>query len=169
MNTFIRIAGVVKESIVDGPGLRYVVFAQGCKHNCKGCHNPHTHSFEGGSIIRVDDIISQMKANPLLDGITLSGGEPFEQAECFAKLAKKAKANGYDVMTYTGYAYEAILKYKHERAGWDELFENSDVIVDGKYEENKRNLMLSYRGSENQRIIDVEQSIVLNKIVQLDI
>ncbi|KNY29976.1 anaerobic ribonucleoside-triphosphate reductase activating protein [Pseudobacteroides cellulosolvens] len=169
MSKFIRIAGVVKESIVDGPGLRYVVFAQGCKHNCKGCHNPHTHSFEGGSIVEVDSIISEMKANPLLDGITLSGGEPFEQAECFGQLAKKAKANGYDVMTYTGYSYEDILKCKNERVGWDELFENSDVIVDGKYEENKRNLMLSYRGSENQRIIDVGQSIALNKIVQIDI
>lgn len=169
MSMIVRIAGVVKESIVDGPGIRYVVFSQGCRHNCRGCHNPHTHSFEGGSIIEVDNIISEMKRNPLLDGITLSGGEPFEQAESFAQLAKKARANGYNVMTYTGYSYEDILKYKHERAGWDELFENSDVIVDGRYEENKRNLMLSYRGSENQRIIDVGQSIALNKIVQIDI
>ena len=99
MGTVIRIAGVVKESIVDGPGIRYVVFAQGCKHNCKGCHNPHTHSFEGGSIVEVDSIISEMKRNPLLDGITLSGGEPFEQAEGFAVLAQKARANGYDVIT----------------------------------------------------------------------
>jgi len=169
MSALIRIAGVVKESIVDGPGIRYVVFAQGCKHNCKGCQNPHTHSFEGGSIVEVDSIISEMKRNPLLDGITLSGGEPFEQAEGFAQLAKKARGNGYNVITYTGYTYEDILRCKHQRSGWDELIENSDIIVDGRYEENKRNLMLSFRGSENQRIIDVAQSVELNKIVQIEI
>jgi anaerobic ribonucleoside-triphosphate reductase activating protein len=169
MSVYIRIAGVVKESIVDGPGIRYVVFSQGCRHNCRGCHNPHTHSFDGGSVIDVDTVISEMRRNPLLDGITLSGGDPFEQAEGFAQLAGKARACGYNVMTYTGYSYEDILKYKCERPGWDELFDNSDVIVDGRYEENKRNLMLSYRGSENQRVIDVGQSIALNKIVQIDI
>ncbi|HEY9062753.1 MAG TPA: anaerobic ribonucleoside-triphosphate reductase activating protein [Pseudobacteroides sp.] len=169
MSVFIRIAGVVKESIVDGPGIRYVIFSQGCRHNCRGCHNPHTHSFDGGSLVDVDAIINEMRKNPLLDGITLSGGEPFEQAEGFAQLARKARDCGYSVMTYTGYSYEHILKYRHQRSGWDELFENSDVIVDGKYEENKRNLMLSYRGSENQRVIDVGQSIAMNKVVQIDI
>ena len=156
MENVIRIAGVVKESIVDGPGIRFTVFAQGCKHDCPGCHNPHTHDFEGGSFIEVEEILSQMKANPLLDGITLSGGEPFEQAEAMGILAQEAKILGYNVMTYTGYTFEYILQNKDKKTGWDKLLSHTDTLVDGKFELQKRNLLLRFRGSENQRIIDVK-------------
>ena len=156
MENVIRIAGVVKESIVDGPGIRFTVFAQGCKHNCPGCHNPHTHDFEGGSFIEVEEILSQMKANPLLDGITLSGGEPFEQAEAMGILAQEAKILGYNVMTYTGYTFEYILQNKDKKTGWDKLLSHTDTLVDGKFELQKRNLLLRFRGSENQRIINVK-------------
>ncbi len=109
MKDKIRIAGIIKESIVDGPGIRFVVFTQGCKHDCSGCQNPDTHQFDKGEIVEVDEIINQIKRNPLLDGITLSGGEPFEQAEVCADIGKKVKEFGHSVMTYTGYTYEYIL------------------------------------------------------------
>lgn len=162
----IKVAGIVKESIVDGPGIRYVVFAQGCKHNCQGCHNPETHSFNGGSFVDTDDLIGQMKLNPLIDGITLSGGEPFEQAEAFGVLAMKAKKQGYNVITYTGYTYEYIQKNKEKISGWEELLNWTDILVDGKFEISQRSMMLKFKGSHNQRIIDVKQSMVMNEIIQ---
>lgn len=167
MSRSLRIAGIINESIVDGPGIRLVVFAQGCPHKCTGCHNPHTHDFEEGSLIEVDDVIMQMKNNPLLDGITLSGGEPFEQAEAFGELAAKARSHGYNVMTYTGYTYEYILEKMERRTGWAGLLANTDILVDGRFELEKRNLLLKFRGSENQRIIDVKRSIVENMVVQI--
>ncbi len=162
----IKVAGIVKESIVDGPGIRYVVFAQGCRHNCQGCHNPETHSFNGGSFVEIDELISQMKKNPLIDGITLSGGEPFEQAEAFGELAMKAKKHGYNVMTYTGHTYEHIQKNKDKINGWGKLLNWTDILVDGKFEISKKSMMLKFRGSYNQRLIDVKQSMVMDEIIQ---
>ncbi|MDF2524364.1 MAG: nrdG, partial [Clostridiales bacterium] len=106
MSTQLRISGIIKESIVDGPGIRLVIFAQGCRHHCPGCHNPETHSFEGGQLITIAEILGMMKRNPLLDGITLSGGDPFEQAAEFAELARETRKAGLNVVTYTGYTYE---------------------------------------------------------------
>lgn len=168
MATYIRIAGIIKESIVDGPGIRMVVFAQGCKHKCPGCHNPQTHSFEGGELVTVDSIIEQAKKNPLLDGITFSGGEPFEQAEAFTSLAREAKKLNLDIMTYTGYTYEYIIKNSYKHRGWDTLLNETDILVDGRYEEDKRNLLLKFRGSENQRLIDVKRSKEEKRIVVID-
>lgn len=162
----IRVAGIVKESIVDGPGIRLVVFTQGCKHNCLGCHNPHTHSFEGGEVVSVESIVSMVKENPLLDGITLSGGEPFEQAKALSKLAKIIKELGLNVVTYTGYTYEFIVSSFSEHTGWEELLENTDILIDGRFEIEKRNLALKFRGSENQRIIDIKRTMQEGKIIQ---
>ncbi|MDD3654010.1 MAG: anaerobic ribonucleoside-triphosphate reductase activating protein [Desulfotomaculaceae bacterium] len=167
MNTLIRVAGLIPESIVDGPGIRFVVFAQGCRHNCPGCHNPETHSFTGGHLVDINSILQQMRDNRLLDGITLSGGEPFEQAAAFAELAKKAKTFGYNVMTYTGYTYECILDGMNERAGWANLIKSTDILVDGKFDQARKSLLLPFRGSANQRIIDVKESFRTNKIIIL--
>lgn len=168
MDTYIRTAGLIKESIVDGPGIRLVVFAQGCKHNCPGCHNPETHSFDEGSLVTVDSIIEQAKRNPLLDGITFSGGEPFEQAQAFAVLARESHKLDLDVMTYTGYSYEYIIRNSSKHKGWEELLNETDILVDGKFELDKRNVLLKFRGSENQRIIDIKRSKAENRIVILD-
>lgn len=165
MGAKLRIAGTVNESIVDGPGIRLVVFTQGCRHNCPGCHNPDTHSFDGGSLMDIDDIIKKVKANPLLDGITLSGGEPFEQAPACAELGKKAQLAGLDVVTYTGYRYEYIVKNAGAREGWAELLQISDILIDGKFELDKKSLLLKFRGSRNQRIIDVKASKAAGKAV----
>lgn len=149
----IRIAGIVEESIVDGPGIRMVVFTQGCKHNCKGCHNPESHSFTGGYLMDIEEILEEIKANPLLDGITLSGGEPFEQWDVCSELAKEVKELGLNVVTYTGYSFEEILKID----GFRKLLLQTDTLIDGKYEEEEKSLLLQFRGSKNQRIIDVKR------------
>lgn len=165
----LRIAGIVEESVVDGPGIRFVVFAQGCRHNCPGCHNPSTHSFTGGRQVSVGSILEKIKRNPILDGITISGGEPFEQAKGFARLARESRLMGLNVMTYTGYTYEEIIGGSGCKAGWRELLEQTDILVDGRFEIAKRNLMLRFRGSENQRIIDVRRSIVENRVVTVGV
>lgn len=151
--TKIRIAGIAEESIVDGPGIRMVIFTQGCKHNCEGCHNPESHSFTGGELVEVDEIINRVKANPLLDGITLSGGEPFEQSEECSILAREVRKLGLNVVTYTGYTFEEILKNED----FKKLLLETDTLIDGKFEIEKRSLLLQFRGSKNQRIIDVRK------------
>ncbi len=159
MDKKIRLSGITKESIVDGLGFRYVVYAQGCNHNCKGCHNPSTHSFEGGKIMDIDNILNEIKKNPMLDGITCSGGECFEKAEQFAHIAKGVKSMGLNVWAYTGYTMEEILKAKDERNGWNDFIKHIDVLVDGEYQENKKDLSLCFRGSSNQRIIDMQRTL----------
>ena len=158
MNREIRLAGCINESIVDGPGIRMVLFAQGCNHHCPGCHNPETHSFTGGTLTRIEEIITQVKKNPLLDGITISGGEPFEQAEAFSLLAVQIKQMALNVVTYTGYTFEYLLEKSEENPGWLELLDATDLLVDGCFEIEKRNLLLKFRGSDNQRIIDVKKT-----------
>ena len=158
----IRVAGLTNDSIVDGPGLRYTVFTQGCPHHCPGCHNPQSHDFEGGEVRSTDDILTVIGENILLDGLTLSGGEPFMQAEACAALAKGAHELGLNVWCYTGYTYEALLKGKDE---WKQLLENIDVLVDGPFMLELRTLDARFRGSSNQRIIDVPSSLKSESIV----
>lgn len=146
-----RLSGIVEESIVDGPGLRYVLFTQGCPHHCKGCHNPQTHSFEGGFPFTAEAALAQMGENPLLSGITLSGGEPFAQAEALCAVAEGVQAMRKNVMTYTGYTFEALLARNDH---WtNRLLELTDILVDGPYMEDLRDLELHFRGSSNQRLL----------------
>lgn len=156
----LRLAGIVEDSIVDGPGLRLAVFAQGCPHRCRGCHNPQTHSYTSGMMVDIETIVERYHRNPLLDGVTLSGGEPFEQAEGFALLARRIRELGGHVVTYTGYTYETIVAKMEIRTGWKALLEATDWLIDGPFIEKRRNLALSFRGSDNQRIIDVPQSLL---------
>ncbi|MGM9977473.1 MAG: anaerobic ribonucleoside-triphosphate reductase activating protein [Clostridium sp.] len=165
MNKNIRLSGIAYESLVNGPGMRRVFFSQGCKHNCKGCFNPETHDFNGGEEKDMDELIKDVLEEPFLKGVTFSGGDPFEQADKFAYMAKNFKDNGLSVWSYTGYTYEYILEHKDEHKGWDELIKYLDVLVDGKFEEDKKEDGLKFRGSSNQRIIDVTNSLKENKIV----
>jgi anaerobic ribonucleoside-triphosphate reductase activating protein len=165
----IRLAAILKESLVNGPGLRRVLFSQGCPHNCKGCFSPHTHSYTDGVLINMDDIIEDIRKNPLLKGVTFSGGEPFEQADKFAYIAKEVKKMGLNIWCYTGYTFEYILENQHKRKGWSELLKYIDVLVDGKFEEDKKEEGLKFRGSSNQRIIDIKESIESLEVVALDI
>ena len=112
-----RIAGMIQDSIVDGPGFRFTLFTQGCPHDCEGCHNPETHDFSGGSEMSTDEIIRKLLSNPLTDGITFSGGEPFEQSEDCAVIAHAARKNGLNVWAYSGYTFEELLNYYLCRCG----------------------------------------------------
>ena len=160
----IRIADLVQESIVDGPGIRLVVFLQGCQHRCKGCHNPATWDFDGGRLIDTDEIIAMMDANPLLDGITLSGGEPFAQMVPCRELAEAAHERGLSVWCYTGYTWDALRgAYGYESF---ELLDHLDVLVDGPYIESQRTLELPWRGSRNQRLIDVQASLKTGHVME---
>lgn len=161
----IRIAGIEEESIVDGPGIRLVVFTQGCSHKCKGCHNPKTHNYHDGYDIEIDALIKKIKSNPLLDGITISGGEPFDQALLCSKLAKKVKELGLNVITYTGYTFEEIMSNVVNNEGYRDLMLETDILIDGRFEITQKDLTLPFRGSRNQRIIDVKNSIVRRKII----
>ncbi len=149
----LNIAGIVEESIVDGPGIRYVVFTQGCPHHCPGCHNPETHSFSGGHFMSVEDIFTQFQQDALLKGITFSGGEPFCQPEPLVELAKLVHGMGKDVAVFTGYTYEELIKM--EDPAIRVLLDETDLLIDGPYLEDLRNLELRFRGSENQRLIDM--------------
>lgn len=141
----IRIAGIAQDSIVDGEGIRLTIFVQGCPHHCPGCHNPETHDFNGGRDIDTADIIAMMDANPLLDGVTLSGGEPFCQPEACIEIAAAAHLKGLNVWCYTGYTLEELEGHP--------LLDEVDVLVDGRYMEEQRTLELPFRGSRNQRIV----------------
>ena len=160
-----RIASIIPNSIVDGPGIRLVVFAQGCSHHCPGCHNPDTHDPEGGYEEQIDNIVDMLNSDPLLSGITLSGGDPFEQTVECAKLAMKVRGIGKSVWTYTGYTYEQIMEHAKTDYTWQLLFEFSNVIVDGPFIQDLRSLELQFRGSSNQRIIDVKKTVEKGEIV----
>lgn len=164
----IRIAGIIRESVVDGPGIRFVVFAQGCKHNCKGCHNPNTHDLNAGKIINTDEIIAEIIKDPLLSGVTFSGGEPFLQAAAFADLAKKVHKLGLNIITYTGYEIETLISKMNSKNAWEDLLVNTDILVDGKFILEEKSLMLKFRGSKNQRVIDPVRSLKLNKAVEIE-
>ena len=148
-----RIANTVSDSIVDGPGLRFTVFTQGCRHHCPGCHNPDTHPFEGGREVSVEALAEQMCASPLTVGLTLSGGDPMEQAEECAALAKLAQERGLNVWTYTGYTYEGLLE--EGEPGRLRLLAHTDVLVDGPFVESRKSYDALFRGSCNQRLIDL--------------
>lgn len=148
----IRLAGVIESSINNGDGIRKVIFAQGCKHNCKGCFNPETHDFDGGYLCDTDKLIQRINEDYMIDGVTFSGGDPFEQASAFAEIAKNINKN-LTIWCYTGYIYEYLLEHKNEHEGWEELLNNINVLVDGKFEKDKKDRNLKYRGSSNQRII----------------
>lgn len=160
----LRIAGVVKESTVDGPGFRYVIFTQGCPHKCEGCHNPETHDFNGGKLVPIDKIVQDIKKNPLLAGVTISGGDPLMQAGQVAKLIDKLNKK-LTVMVYTGFTYEYLLKNSDDNNKYMDLLERTDILMDGKFVKELMDENLIFRGSSNQRAIDVKKSLKENKIV----
>lgn len=166
----IRIAGVIKESIVDGHGVRFVVFSQGCPHNCPGCQNPQTHDFSGGNIADTEKIVKAIMRDPLLSGVTFSGGEPFAQAKPFVQLAKEIRAANpsLDITAYSGYTFEELLNKSEADKDIAELLAQCDVLIDGKYIESERDLTLQFRGSRNQRLIDVKKSLEHGEAVLLE-
>lgn len=154
----LKISGTISDSIVDGPGLRYVIFTQGCPHGCPGCHNPQTHDFAGGTYADRETILDPLKENPILSGVTFSGGEPFAQPEPLVELAKEIKGLKKHLMVYSGYTYEELQKMAEHQTAVGELLDLADILVDGPYVEAQRDLTLQYRGSANQRVIDLKKT-----------
>ena len=156
------LAGIAGDSIVDGPGIRTTIFAQGCPHHCPGCHNPETWAFGEGTAVPVEAVLEIVRANPLCRGVTFSGGEPFSQAEAFSRLGRLLKEEGYEVASYTGYTFEQLLGGTLEQRA---LLETVDVLIDGPFVQGERSLELSFRGSRNQRILNVPASLSAGQAV----
>lgn len=158
----LRLAAPLQEdSIVDGPGIRMVIWTQGCPHACVGCHNPQTHEMQAGFTVSTKDIIAQMRATQLQGGLTLSGGEPFLQSEELLPVVNAAKEMGLNIWAYSGFTYEQLLSNDKQKA----LLKEIDILVDGRFIESEKDYRLKFKGSKNQRIIDVQRSIIENTIV----
>ena len=165
-----RCAGLTPESIVDGPGYRFTVWTQGCLHHCEGCHNPQTWDMNGGFEADTDEVFEQITSDPLLDGVTLSGGDPFYQAKPMAELARKIKAfKGFplNLIVFTGFTFEELLAQGNDENGYLELLRECDYLIDGRFILSQRSLELKFRGSRNQRFIDVKRSLDLGQAVAL--
>jgi len=161
----IRLCGTEPESIVDGPGFRFVVFTQGCPHHCPGCHNPQSHDFDGGYETDTDKLYAAIAENKHLSGVTFSGGEPFCQIKPLARLGAQVKALGLNLMVYSGYTYEQLTAMPEA----EELLCLADILVDGRYVEARRDLTLLFRGSDNQRVIDVKKTRAAGKVTLCDL
>ena len=152
----IVIAGAKKHSLVDGPGVRYTLFMQGCPHNCKGCHNPDTHDINKGKILDVKDVYNDIITTRYIDGVTISGGDPFFQPEALRELLKMLKEQGLSIWCYSGWRFEDLLLNEKQA----KALKYVDVLVDGKFEEDKKSKECMFRGSTNQRIIDVQATLI---------
>ena len=159
----VRIAGITHESIVDGPGIRTTVFLQGCPHKCPGCHNPETHRTEGGHEASLLSILTEIQSDLLSEGVTFSGGEPFLQASQLIPLLAELKKAGRHIMAYSGYRWETLLLEESRLR----MLSYLDVLVDGPYLEHLRTLDEPFRGSSNQRIIDVPESLSKGQVTLL--
>ena len=157
------LAGITGDSIVDGPGIRTTVFTQGCPHHCPGCHNPETWEFGCGTEMAEETVLDIVRSNPLCKGVTFSGGEPFCQAEGLARLARMLKERGYEVAAYSGYTFEELLEGTPEQKG---LLATLDVLIDGPFLMEERSLELNFRGSRNQRILNVPASLAAGRAVE---
>ena len=159
----LNLSGIVSDSIVDGPGIRTTIFSQGCPHHCPGCHNPETWDFGCGTPMEEETLVKIVQSNPLCRGVTFSGGEPFAQAAGFARLAKLLKEKGYEVASYTGYTFEDLLSGSEDQKN---LLASIDILIDGPFVLSLKSLETVFRGSSNQRILDVKKSLAAGKAIQ---
>ncbi len=155
----VRLAGIARDSVTDGPGLRLVLFTQGCDHRCPGCHNPATWDFAGGTLYSLPELYALVKRYGYVDGVTFSGGEPFYQAAPLAALGRKIKKEGYTIVTYTGYFFEEILQRSGGERAFGDLLRVTDLLIDGPFLQEAKEASLAFRGSANQRLIDVPGSL----------
>lgn len=165
----IRIAGTVNDSIVDGPGIRFAIFTQGCPHHCEGCHNPQTHDFDAGELVTLECLLDKVKNNPLLDGVTYSGGEPFCQAKQLYLLGTEVKKLKMSIVTYTGYTYEYLIEHANAENYYNELLSVTDYLIDGQFVLAERDILLKFKGSSNQRIINVKKSLAEKKVIEAEL
>lgn len=157
----INLAGITYDSIVDGPGLRTTIFTQGCPHACVGCHNPETWSFENKDVRNIEEIIASILSTSN-KAVTFSGGEPFSQASACYKIASTLRNKGFNLWAYSGFSFEELLNGNEHQVNF---LKSLDVLVDGRFVLEQRSLTLLYKGSRNQRVIDVQKSLSTNSIV----
>ncbi len=165
MKDTIRLQGIIRESIVDGPGIRFVIFSQGCPHKCTDCHNPETHDFTGGYDCKIEKIIEAISENPNVDKVTFSGGEPTCQCEAFANIAAALKKRNIHILMYSGYTFEQLMERSKNEEDLRRLLKYVDVLIDGPYMKEDRDLTLKFRGSSNQRIINLPMSMEKEKVI----
>ncbi len=166
----IRLAsGLQKDSIVDGEGIRAVIWTQGCPHHCPGCHNPTTHDYNGGYLVEVDEIKKEINTLDDEVGVTFSGGDPFEQPEACYELAKYIHSVKLNVWCYTGYTFEELLKKSDTDSNVMNFLKEIDILVDGRFVEKLKSFEIKFRGSKNQRVIDVKKSLSNGKVILYDV
>ena len=166
---YIRLAADLQsDSIVDGPGLRTVIWTQGCAHHCKGCQNPQTWDFNGGGLVSVDDVLEAIDELEYQTGITFSGGDPMYQVEACDRIAAYCKDKGYNIWVYTGFTYEEVLKLSEKNPTYMDFLKKIDVLVDGRFILEQRDLNLLFRGSKNQRLMDMPKTLESGKVVLLN-
>ncbi len=159
----ISVLSIVEDTMVDGPGFRTSIYCAGCRHRCEGCHNPQSWDFSGGHAMTTDEIMRIIEADPFAN-VTFSGGDPMYQPEGFAELARAIRERTRKtIWCYTGFTFEQLLNNPRQRA----LLELIDVLVDGPFVKNLRDETLRFRGSRNQRLIDVPRSLEQGKAVEL--
>ena len=161
-------ADLQSDSIVDGPGLRTVIWTQGCSHKCEGCQNPQTWDFNGGGLVPLDMVYEAIDELEYQQGITFSGGDPMYQPYPCAKLAKYCKEKGYNIWVYTGFTYEEIMNMSKKDPIYLEFLKYVDVLVDGRFILKDKDLSKLFRGSKNQRLIDIPKTLKSKKIVLFD-
>ena len=168
-NDYIRLAADLQsDSIVDGPGLRTVIWTQGCAHHCPNCQNPQTWDFNGGGLVPITAVLEAIDELECQSGITFSGGDPMYQPEACNKIAEYCKNKGYNIWVYTGFTYEELLKMSKTKPIYKEFLSKIDVLVDGRFIMAERDLSLLFRGSRNQRLIDIPKTLKSNEIVLFD-
>ena len=165
MKIRLAVRDIQTDSIVDGEGVRSVIWTQGCIHNCKGCHNPGTHSFCGGVVLELEEVKKMIDSLEGQDGVTFSGGDPMEQPIACAELAKYCHSKGLDVWCYTGYTYEELLDKSKTKPGILDFLREIDVLVDGRFVLEEKSYDVLFRGSKNQRLIDVKKSLDFERVV----
>ena len=168
MSDYVRIASVIDDSIVDGPGIRMTIFFQGCAHNCAGCFNPETWDFDKGHLCDIKKIYNAAMENPLLSGITLSGGDPIYQVSNALKLLELFENTNLDIICYTGFTIEELFEMEKNNKDLQAFLRKIDYLIDGKFDITKKDISLKFRGSSNQRIIDMKKTFKENKIITTD-
>lgn len=168
-NKYIHLAADLQtDSIVDGPGLRAVLWTQGCSHHCKGCQNPQTWDFNGGGLVLIKDVLFEIDKLKYHSGLTLSGGDPLFQVEACYEIIKFAKKKGLDIWVYTGFTYEEIIDMSRTKPIYKDFLKYVDILVDGRFILEERDLSLLFRGSKNQRLIDVQETLKKDQISLFD-
>jgi anaerobic ribonucleoside-triphosphate reductase activating protein len=166
MNLHMRVAEIIPQSLVDGPGSRTVLFLQGCSIGCPGCQSKHLWPFDGGVLLPVAEVAGRLLTTGL--AVTISGGEPFAQSEALAELCRLLKAAGRHIIVYTGLAYEDLLEILAALPGAEEVLNSADVLMDGPFDRSLSGLPPPFRGSANQRAIDLKASRAKGEVVELD-